>query len=73
MKPFNFGFYLFSGYLLLVYHLSLYFLRVVYNIVISIYFLCLDTKKVTKKNQGQHDASGRLSIPRSVLRVLGRR
>ena len=31
--------------------------------VLSIYFLCLDTKKVTKKNQGQPDRSARLSLP----------
>ncbi|CAN5801896.1 hypothetical protein BH10BAC2_BH10BAC2_41040 [soil metagenome] len=29
----------------------------------DIYFLCIDAKKVTKKNQGQHDRSAHLSGP----------
>jgi len=57
----------------IVSHQRLDFSTITYKAVIFIYFLCLDTKKVTKKNQGQHDASGRLSIPRSMLRVLGGR
>jgi hypothetical protein len=31
--------------------------------VVSIYFLCLDAKKVTKKNQGKHERSARFAVP----------
>ena len=34
---------------------------------IDLYFLCLDAKKVTKKNQGQPEPSGRLSAHATYL------
>jgi hypothetical protein len=38
----------------------------------SIYFLCLDTKKVTKKNKGKHDRSARFGVlTRTFVAFIG--
>jgi hypothetical protein len=39
------------------------FLTVLFLLKIRTYFLCLDAKKVTKKNQGKPERSARFALP----------